>query len=876
MMDSRLHPQRPPARYDGRMQQGLDPYLSSQNRAPQYQDQQPSRRDVYGAGFRSVGDDPPSPIAFAARDPYPAAPTNDGSYLTPGAAAQRERTNTQPHSRQHAFLDEPPAAGFPAKNHPNDSGAKSTFSADEEHSVSTRSRTSSGGKKILKRMMKELTGGPKEPAPRLDGNPLSPKKEKVMSYGRGGAGRVKKKESATLAEKSKSTPSVASSEDMKTLKSASSSAAKKTAKVVYDPYLKAMVGTGGTTIPLAAKPTVTTTIHPLPNSAHSSTPQSPASSALHSSRFNSAGGSSQTDPSLAGSIARPPSSRSGWDDESIISDAWPSGRSRDHYASPPPSAFTYSSSRTDPSGYPSPPPSEGRAPSAWRGHGIQRRPSDLSLRAGSGAPPALDPTQLLIHSLLQQQSASAAPLPATPVPQPAPPPDLATTLYAALLAQQTAMVPPAPSLQQPIIPPQIAGNLDSIIAAAAAYSQLLAAATGATGAPVVPPAQPDLPKPPSAPVTIPNQPPPEKGKDDVGALNNALASYSLSNPSTAASSPSSVSALSPPPRHQQLRKGASSGTHGPTPPRRSSSPHEEPNQLSVNENARPRKKRSFQNLVTPPATDDGRTNISTSFSTVDGNHQDLIASVSRAEKELLRLEKSLQSFRTLSSENMQKQYSTPRAPSRAAEAPRDIAPATYTTSADRSRVLPIAKPPPPSSSGAALSANANLPSRRPRKASVTSEPDEEYYRRMHMALPPLPSAPSPVSHANPPRKDSTTSSASLQSQRIPAAPSPNFSTRPIQLRVETPSSAYGRPVLPDRVPSAEALASRQPNAWRSNAADFSPKPSVQSPTLTEMDFPMPPTTTVRPGAGGLVRPSQRQESLLVASSSTARPRRDYI
>ncbi|KAG8911090.1 hypothetical protein FRC01_005935, partial [Tulasnella sp. 417] len=135
-MDSRFHPQRPPpARYDPRLQQSLDPYSSAQNRPPQGQNQQPSRRDVYGAGFRGVADEPPSPIAFAARDPYPA---NDASYLTPGGAVpppHRERTNTQPHTRQPAFLDEPPAAaGFSANNHPHDSGAKSTFSADEEHS----------------------------------------------------------------------------------------------------------------------------------------------------------------------------------------------------------------------------------------------------------------------------------------------------------------------------------------------------------------------------------------------------------------------------------------------------------------------------------------------------------------------------------------------------------------------------------------------------------------------------------------------------------------------------------------------------------------------------------------------------------------------
>lgn len=182
-MDSRRQ-RPPPHNYDARpQQQALDPYLSAQNRAPQYQDQIPPRREVYGGGFRSVGDEPPSPIAFAVREPYPNASTNDVSYLPPNAPPQRERTNTQPHARQHAFLDEPPPAGLPAKNHPSDSGAKSTFSADDDHSVSNRSRTSSGGKKILKRMMKELAGGPKEPTPQLDGNPLSPKKEKVIVRG---------------------------------------------------------------------------------------------------------------------------------------------------------------------------------------------------------------------------------------------------------------------------------------------------------------------------------------------------------------------------------------------------------------------------------------------------------------------------------------------------------------------------------------------------------------------------------------------------------------------------------------------------------------------------------------------------------------------
>ncbi|KIO33587.1 hypothetical protein M407DRAFT_240979 [Tulasnella calospora MUT 4182] len=280
-------------------------------------------------------------------------------------------------------------------------------------------------------------------------------------------------------------------------------------------------------------------------------------------------------------------------------------------------------------------------------------------------------------------------------------------------------------------------------------------------------------------------------------------------------------------------------------------------------------------LLEAPVNVNGRNRSNTtsqeSFSSTQSNVSDK-DQVSKAEKELLRLEKSLQSFRTLSSESMQNQYSTPRAPSRVTEASRDIA---TTTSADRSRVLPLAKPPPPSSSGAALSANPNLAPRRPRKPSVTSEPDEEYYRRMHMALPPLPSAPSPVSYASQPRKDSTTSSSSLQSQRIPAAPSPNFSTRPIPVELDNPPAVYGRQGFPVRVPSAEALASRQPNAWRSNAADLSARTSVLSPTLTELDFPMPPTTTVRPGAAGVVRPGQRKESLL-AASTPARPRRDYI
>ncbi|KAG8976146.1 hypothetical protein FRB90_009270, partial [Tulasnella sp. 427] len=258
-MDARLQVQRSPAPFDPRRQQGLDPYLSAQNRSPQYQDLLPSRQHIYTGGSRRVADEPPSPISFAARDPYPNTSAND-EYITPNAP-HRERTNAHPQSRPHAFLDNPPEASSPAKKYSNDSGAKSTFSADDNNSVSNRSRTSSGGKKILKRMMKELGGGPKEPPPPLHGNPLSSKKEKVMSYGRGGAGRTKKKETATLAEKSKSTTSLAS-DDMKTLRSASSAAVKKSGKVVYDPYLKTMVGTRGITIPAAANPTVTTTIPP--------------------------------------------------------------------------------------------------------------------------------------------------------------------------------------------------------------------------------------------------------------------------------------------------------------------------------------------------------------------------------------------------------------------------------------------------------------------------------------------------------------------------------------------------------------------------------------------------------------------------------------
>ncbi|KAG9011190.1 hypothetical protein FRB90_007423, partial [Tulasnella sp. 427] len=294
-------------------------------------------------------------------------------------------------------------------------------------------------------------------------------------------------------------------------------------------------------------------------------------------------------------------------------------------------------------------------------------------------------------------------------------------------------------------------------------------------------------------------------------------------------------------------------------------------------------------LLDAPAHSIGRNRSNTasqeSFSSTRSNTSDK-DQVSKAEKELLRLEKSLQSFRTLSSENMHKQYNAPpRAPSRASETPTPVV-----VSSERSRPLPAVKAPPPSSAGAALSltATANAP-RRPRKVSV-SETDEEYYRRMHMALPPLPSAPSPLSHVNvnPPRKESF-STAPSTSQRSPAAPSPNFSTRPIQSELDdVPPSSFGRQqaIPAHRRPSAEALASRQPASGRSRAwaaelpskATGDARPSILSPTLTEMDFPMPPSTIVapgRPGAGAMVSPGPRKESLN-GPSSTVRPRRDYI
>ena len=84
-----------------------------------------------------------------------------------------------------AFLSEPHNHA-PTPSKPRVETSKSTFSVDDDRSVSIKSKssTTAGGARILKRVMKELTGGVKEPENRAPVD-SRPKKEKLVVCARG-------------------------------------------------------------------------------------------------------------------------------------------------------------------------------------------------------------------------------------------------------------------------------------------------------------------------------------------------------------------------------------------------------------------------------------------------------------------------------------------------------------------------------------------------------------------------------------------------------------------------------------------------------------------------------------------------------------------
>ncbi|KAG8906514.1 hypothetical protein FRB99_006734 [Tulasnella sp. 403] len=533
--------------------------------------------------------DPSILSALETRDPfYRTTPTQDPPSRLPYTRDQ----SPYPHD----FLNSPPPPLFsPTKSNGHSSGtAQSTFSADD--SVSNRSKASGGGGgKLFKRVIKELTGGVKEPLP--DEVYVQKKDKPMVTYGRGGAGRNKKKKPAIAGEASKSTTSVnTASDDMRSLKTASSSAATRSGKVkgpVYDPYLKTMVGPRG--VPIASPPAQPNP--PLPTVPFTSDYTTRAVSPSPSNQTHSIIHGAPTESLLGhGSIHghRTPYSGSsrtgGWDVESSINEIgslW-SGPSRSPHA--PPSSFKYGNAVSY-QGYPSPPPSEGRSPR------IPRR-TDAGLRHASNdstIPLSFSKSNLddrVPKPPSQRPELPPTPLPPLPTSQATPSPlqhptttDLATlqTLYATLLAQHALT---SSAVQQPIIPPQLAGNLDSIFAAAAAYHQL--ANTLATAAAIN-----------GTQLAASNTSPPNATSDNLSSLQSSLASYSIAGAATGKSSPS----LSPPPHHrhvqmEQMRKStnsAPSSSHG-----RPSPPLLEPNGVTQTEAAFSAKS---PGLMTPPLSE---------------------------------------------------------------------------------------------------------------------------------------------------------------------------------------------------------------------------------------------------------------------------------
>ena len=243
-----------------------------------------------------------------------------------------------------------------------------------------------------------------------------------------------------------------------------------------------------------------------------------------------------------------------------------------HLLTPPPSAYPSIRGSDAGSFYSQYPTSEAHTTPTWENlpreyGGPKRRPSQQSLRT----PKAYDPLYANMSPRDRLTSLDSSYNPPvsynTPV-QPAVDLNTLQALYAGLLASQSQQLAnPIPSfahatpqpVQQPIIPPQIANNLDGLIAAATAYQQLLAAALSA--ATPLPAAHPTMSP---TPVDVP-RPPMESTRTD-SALQSVLASYTMSAPNSVSSSPSSLTgptlALSPPPHYRQFRKEQGSQRRG--------------------------------------------------------------------------------------------------------------------------------------------------------------------------------------------------------------------------------------------------------------------------------------------------------------------------
>ncbi|KAG8864325.1 hypothetical protein FRB96_006147 [Tulasnella sp. 330] len=381
-------------------------------------------------------------------------------------------------------------------------------------------------------------------------------------------GTGKSKSDMSSKKYSTSVKSFRGDDDSRSQKSSSSAAAKKSDKTkqsVFDPYFKAFVGLKGEPIPPVppisqrTRDTHGTSSLERPQTAQASLP-SPAPLTYGRSRAGSlATTATHTDSNTLSdwTLSTPLTANSVLDPNDPLS-LFPSPfrRSRskrlpgvskyDEGADRPRHAFTAPNTPAH-----STPMSSGSTSPVNRR--FERRPSDTSLSQTAG--------QLDSKVISRPLAASSSPQPGLFPPQS----ELATLqdLYLTLLAQQPTS---QTQLQQPIIPPQLASNLDSIVAVAASCQDLLntltvgALATG-SAFPLPPNIIPPTPSLSTTPIqdqastsakisTIQNQVSSlaerpthsRKGSITRGTVGSSLAP-SIGSPS----------ALSPPPRHQQTR-----------------------------------------------------------------------------------------------------------------------------------------------------------------------------------------------------------------------------------------------------------------------------------------------------------------------------------
>ncbi|KAG9017739.1 hypothetical protein FRB93_004550 [Tulasnella sp. JGI-2019a] len=444
-------------------------------------DQQPLQEP---RALRGTDDTPPSPISFAE---WKESEDELFSILHGGVAQELPLDHhlgrydlVQATSERH---------GLDAKTDHDSTtrAAPGSYFVDTESTPPPRPRR----KSIFKRMFKEWTGSSsKEGQDATRAPPVGFHKEKSSTFGRGGAAKFV----------STSVNSFSMDDDTRSLKSVTSSVAnhlekKPKKQPVFDPYLKAFVDLKGEVVP----PVPSISRHTRDAYSTSSIARIQTAESSNTSPSLSLGGRSRaastttyTDVTTFSDWAHstPPhtANSSVWDNVSFtrepntpLKSAFRGTRSKKHSVDPegrllrsnaPPSSWTTPASSV---------------PTSPVKRGFNRRPSNISLSQEAGKQPqsGLDS---FIPSFAESDLAHQQPfttssvhdsshfIPITPLP----PGDLASlqALYTTLLSQPAA---PQTTYPQPIIPPEMARNLDNVITIATSYQQALNTLTATLG-----------------------------------------------------------------------------------------------------------------------------------------------------------------------------------------------------------------------------------------------------------------------------------------------------------------------------------------------------------------------------------------------------------